>query len=36
MPRRNLLGRFLQGISRFFLGEFVAARALLERCYGPC
>ena len=28
----QLLGRYLQGASRFFLGEFVAARAILERC----
>ena len=30
----QLRGRFQQGASRFFLGEFVAARALLERCTG--
>ena len=30
----QLLGRLLQGATRFFLGEFVAARALLERCMG--
>ena len=28
------LGHLLQGVSHFFLGEFVAARALLERCMG--
>jgi len=28
----RLLGRFFQGMARFFLGELVAARALLERC----
>jgi class 3 adenylate cyclase/tetratricopeptide (TPR) repeat protein len=26
------LGRFMQGISRFRLGEFIAARAMLEQC----
>ena len=30
----QLLGRFMQGATHFFLGEFVAARALLERCMG--
>ena len=30
----QLLGRLFQGITRFFLGEFVAARAVLERCMG--
>ena len=30
----QLLGRFMQGVARFFLGEFVAARASLERCIG--
>ena len=30
----QLLGRYMQGISRLYLGEFVAARALLERCMG--
>ncbi len=30
----QLLGRFLQGVTRFFLGEFVAARATLERSMG--
>ena len=30
----QLLGRLLHGTTRFFLGEFVAARALLERCMG--
>jgi class 3 adenylate cyclase/tetratricopeptide (TPR) repeat protein len=29
------LGRYTHGISRFFLGEFVAARANLERCLYP-
>jgi len=28
----QLLGRFLQGGTQFFLGEFVTARALLKRC----
>jgi predicted ATPase len=28
-----LQGRFLHGIVRFFLGEFVAARALFEQCH---
>jgi class 3 adenylate cyclase/tetratricopeptide (TPR) repeat protein len=26
------LGRFMQGVSRFQLGEFIAARAMLEQC----
>jgi class 3 adenylate cyclase/tetratricopeptide (TPR) repeat protein len=30
----QLLGRYTHGISRFFLGEFVAARNLLEQCFG--
>jgi class 3 adenylate cyclase/tetratricopeptide (TPR) repeat protein len=30
----QLLGRFNLGISHFVLGEFIAARALLERCLG--
>jgi len=30
----QLLGHRLQGVTRLFLGEFVAARALLERCVG--
>ena len=30
----QLLGRFTHGATRFYLGEFVAARALLERCMG--
>ena len=30
----QLLGRYLQGVTRFFLGEFVAARATLERSMG--
>jgi tetratricopeptide (TPR) repeat protein len=30
----QLLGRLFHGITRFFLGEFVAARALLEQCMG--
>ena len=30
----QLLGRSVQGASRFFLGEFVAARAALERATG--
>ena len=30
----QLLGRRVHGLTRFFLGEFVAARALLERCHG--
>jgi class 3 adenylate cyclase/predicted ATPase len=29
-----LLGRFVHGMSRFYLGELVAARALFERCDG--
>jgi predicted ATPase len=29
-----LLGRFLGGITRFFLGEFIAARPIFERCHG--
>ena len=29
-----LLGHFSHGNTRFFLGEFVAARALFERCHG--
>ena len=31
----QMRGRRLHGITRFFLGEFVAARALLEQCHGP-
>jgi class 3 adenylate cyclase/tetratricopeptide (TPR) repeat protein len=30
----KLLGRVLQGVNRFWLGEFVAARTLLEQCMG--
>jgi tetratricopeptide (TPR) repeat protein len=30
----QLLGLFLQGLIRFFLGEFASARAVLERCLG--
>jgi hypothetical protein len=30
----QLLGRLFQGMTRFFRGEFVAARAVLERCMG--
>jgi tetratricopeptide (TPR) repeat protein len=30
----QLLGRGIQGHTRFILGEFVAARAALERCFG--
>ena len=30
----QLLGRRAHGLTRCFLGEFVAARALLERCHG--
>ena len=30
----QLLGRFMHGATRFLLGEFVAARAVLERCLG--
>ena len=30
----QLFGRYAQGTSLVFLGEFVAARALLERCFG--
>ncbi len=30
----QLLGRYTRGITRLFLGEFVAARGLLERCMG--
>jgi predicted ATPase len=29
-----LLGKLYQGIVRFFLGEFAAARALFEQCHG--
>ena len=32
----QLLGRFLHGATRFFLGEFVAARAAPGAVYGPC
>jgi predicted ATPase len=28
----QLLGRYLHGVTRYYLGEFIAARALLERC----
>ena len=31
---RQLLGRFLHGTTRFYFGEFAAARALLERSIG--
>ena len=34
MPRRNCWVASCTGLTRFFLGEFVAARALLERCMG--
>jgi predicted ATPase len=30
----QLLGRRANGMTRFYLGEFVAARALLEQCHG--
>jgi class 3 adenylate cyclase/tetratricopeptide (TPR) repeat protein len=30
----QLLGRWASGYTRFFLGDFVTARALLERCHG--
>ena len=30
----QLLGRYMHGVTRFYLGEFVAARAVLERCMG--
>jgi class 3 adenylate cyclase/tetratricopeptide (TPR) repeat protein len=30
----RLLGRLMHGIARFFLGELVTARAVLERCMG--
>ena len=30
----QLFGRYVHGIARFFLGEFIAARAALERCTG--
>src|SRR6202030_3937967 len=30
----QLQGRYIQGITCFFLGKFVTARALLERCMG--
>jgi class 3 adenylate cyclase/tetratricopeptide (TPR) repeat protein len=30
----QLQGRRAQGVTRYYLGEFVAARALLERCHG--
>jgi tetratricopeptide (TPR) repeat protein len=30
----QLMGRWASGFTRFFLGDFVAARALLERCHG--
>ena len=30
----QLLGRYVHGVTRFYLGEFVAARAVLERCMG--
>jgi class 3 adenylate cyclase/tetratricopeptide (TPR) repeat protein len=30
----QLLGRVSHGVSRFFLGEFVGARAILEQCSG--
>jgi predicted ATPase/predicted peroxiredoxin len=29
-----LLGQFLRGITRFFLGEFIAARPIFEQCHG--
>jgi predicted ATPase/class 3 adenylate cyclase len=32
----QLEGRRAQGATRYFLGEFVAARALLEQCQGLC
>ncbi len=31
----RLLGRVMHGATRFWLGEFVAARAVLERCVDP-
>ena len=31
----QLLGRVMHGATRFWLGEFIAARAVLERCVGP-
>ena len=34
MPRRNCWVAACTGLTRFLLGEFVAARALLERCMG--
>jgi tetratricopeptide (TPR) repeat protein len=30
----QLMGRWASGFTRLFLGDFVAARALLERCHG--
>ena len=32
----QLQGRRAQGATRYFLGDFVAARALLEQCQGLC
>ena len=32
MSRRNGSGRWANGFTRLYLGDFVAARALLERC----
>ena len=32
----QLPGRCMQGQTRFFLGEFIAARAALERSVWPC
>jgi len=32
----QLQGRRAQGATRYFLGDFVAARALLEQCHGLC
>ena len=32
--RAQLVGRRANGLTRLYLGEFVAARALLERCHG--
>jgi predicted ATPase len=33
-PAARFLGPYNQGVSRFLLGEFVAARALFEQCHG--
>ena len=34
MLGRNCVGRCASGYTRLHLGDFVAARALLERCHG--